>query len=190
MGSTAKAAGTTALGGAGLGAAAFPQQANDLLFGSQKRLENINYQTPEQQQQFSQLLQTLGPEAQQAFASFLQPQGAEQYQDVFQQTYVDPAMQALQQKILPGIQQRFSDLNAGSSSALNQALAQSATDLSTSLGSQYGQFLQGQQGRQLQALSQFLPMLTQQTFQPQFQQNQGILGPLLQAGGQIGAAFI
>ena len=99
-------------------------------------------------------------------------------------------MQALQQKILPGIQQRFSDLNAGSSSALNQALAQSATDLSTSLGSQYGQFLQGQQGRQLQALSQFLPMLTQQTFQPQFQQNQGILGPLLQAGGQIGAAFI
>lgn len=146
--------------------------------------------TPEQEQLFSQTLEQLGPDFLSTFSSFLQPQGPEGYQDVFQQAYVDPAMQALQTQIAPAIQQRFADVGAGSSSALNQALAQSATDLSTSIGSQYGQFLQGQQQQQLGALGQFMPLLGQQTFSPQFQQHQGILGSLMGAGGQLGAASI
>ena len=118
----------------------------------------------------------------------MQPQSAEDYQDVFQKSYVDPAMMAMERQIIPGIQQRFVDAGAGSSSALNQALAQSATDLSTSLGSQYGQFLQGQQQNQLNALNMFGQLGTQQTFSPLIQQQQGILGPLINAGGTIGAA--
>lgn len=113
--------------------------------------------------------------------------GQEQMDEIFQKSYVDPAMQTFEQQIVPGIQQRFTDANASSSSALNQALAQSAGDLSTSLGSQYGQFFQNQQQQQLQALNQFLPLMTGQTFSPLIQQQQGILGPLIQAGGQIGA---
>jgi len=158
------------------------------LMGGSTHKGNVSMLTPEQQQLYSQALGQLGPNFLGGLGQFMQPQGVEDYQDVFQQSYVEPAMQALNQQILPGIQQRFTDANAGSSSALNQALAQSATDLSTSIGSQFGQFMQGQQGNQLQALSQFLPLLTGQTFSPMIQQQQGILGPLISAGGQIGAA--
>jgi len=128
----------------------------------------------------------------QSLGGFLQPQGPEGYQDMFQQMYVDPAMQTFEQQVLPSIQQRFTDANAGSSSALNQALAQSASDLSTSLGSQFGQFMQGQQSNQLTALSQFLPLLTGQTFSPIIQERQGIAGPLAAGVGQglgMGAGY-
>lgn len=144
--------------------------------------------TPEQQSLLSGALTGLGPDAMSTFGSFLQPIGQDQMQDIFQQSFVDPAMQTFEQQIVPGIQQRFTDANASSSSALNQALAQSAGDLSTALGSQYGQFFQNQQQQQLQALNQFLPLITGQTFSPLIQQQQGILGPLIGAGGQMGAA--
>lgn len=126
----------------------------------------------------------------QTFGNLLQPMGQEQMDDVFQKAYVDPAMKTYEQQVLPSIQQRFVDANAGASSALNQALAQSAGDLSTALGSQYGQLFQNQQQQQLQALNQFLPLMTGQTFSPMIQQQQGILGPLIQAGGQMGAAYM
>lgn len=160
------------------------------LMGSTQHKGNISMLTPEQQQLFSQALGQLGPDFLSTFSSFLQPQGPGDYQDVFQQSFVDPAMQALQTQIAPAIQQRFVDANAGSSSALNQALAQSATDLSTSLGSQFGQFMQGQQGLQQQALGQFMPLLGQQTFSPMIQKREGILGPLIGAAGALGAGAL
>jgi hypothetical protein len=113
--------------------------------------------------------------------------GQEEMEAVFQKSYVDPAMQTYQQQVLPAIQQRFVDSNASSSSALNQALAQSASQLSTNLGSQYGQFYQNQQGRQQNAISQFLPMLTGQNFTPMIQQNPGLLPSLLQGFGSYAA---
>lgn len=143
--------------------------------------------TPEQQQLFSSTLKQLGPDFMQSLGGFMQPQSQEDMDSTFQKSYVDPAMQTFEQRAVPGIQQAFSDANAGSSSALNQALAQGASDLSTSMGSQYGQFQQGQQNQQLQALSQFLPLLTGQTFSPLIQQQQGLAGPLIGAAGQIGA---
>ena len=94
----------------------------------------------------------------------------------------------MEQQIAPAIQQRFADAGAGSSSALNQALAQSAQDLSTAMGSQFGQFMQGQQQMGLQAAGIASPLLTNQSFTPLLQQQSGILGPLIQAGGQVGAA--
>lgn len=114
------------------------------------------------------------------------------FQDLFQQAYVDPAMLTFEQQVLPAIQERFVGANAGSSSALNQALAQSATDLSTMLGSQMGQFYQGQQqlGQQgqLGALSALQGSLGQKQFDPIIQQQQGILGPLIGAAGQAAGA--
>jgi len=159
------------------------------LLGGTKRQEDIQLLSPEQQQLFSQGLQDVGPQALQSLGQSLQPQGAEELMSMFQQTTIDPALQALQQQILPAIQQRFADANASSSSALNQALAQTATDLSTSLGSQFGQFAQGQQQLQQGARGQALPFLTQPTFQPVLEQKQGILGPLIGAAGQAASAY-
>lgn len=141
--------------------------------------------TPEQQQLFGQTLTTLGPDFLQGMQGFMQPRSEQDMQSVFQKAYVDPAMQAFEQKALPAVQQRFVDVNAGSSSALNQALAQGAADLSTSLGSQYGQLYQNQQQQQLQALGALLPLLTGGTFTPLLQQQQGLAGPLIGAGGGI-----
>lgn len=146
--------------------------------------------TPEQQQLFSSVLSGLGPDFMESFGSFLQPQSQEDLQATFQQTYVDPAMQAFEQQTIPAIQQAFVDANAGSSSALNKALAASAAGLSTQLGANYGQFAQNERNSQLQGINQFLPLLTGSTFSPQFQQRQGILGPLLSSAGQVGGAAI
>jgi len=114
--------------------------------------------------------------------------GGEDMNAAFQKSYVDPAMQALNQNILPAVQQRYADANAGSSSALNQALSQSATDVSTQLGQQYGQFMQNEQMKQLQALGLMQPYLTGQTFTPLMQQRQGLAGPLISAAGQAAGA--
>jgi len=130
----------------------------------------------------------LGPQAGAAFQKFLQPLEPGQFQDLFQQTFVDPAMLTYEQQVLPAIQQRFVEAGAGSSSALNQALGQSAADLSTMLGSQMGQFYGQQQSQQLNALQLLNQLLGQRGFEPMIQQKQGILGPLIGAAGQIGGA--
>lgn len=146
--------------------------------------------TPQQQQFLGGILggPGLGQQAGEAYRQFLQPTSPEQYEDVFQKAVVDPAMMQYQQRVLPAIQQRFVDVGAGSSSALNQALAQSAQDLTTGLGAQYGDFFQQQQAKQLAALAGLGGLAGQRTFQPILSTGQGILGPLLQAGASIGSA--
>ncbi len=142
-------------------------------------------QTPlmtQQQTDFlNQVLQGQGPQAGAAYQQFLQPYDPSQFQDLFQQAFIDPAMQVYEQQALPAIQQRFVDANAGSSSALNQALGQSAKDLSTALGSQMGQFYQGQQSNQLQALQLLNQLLGQRQFEPSLstQQKGGLFEPLM-----------
>jgi hypothetical protein len=129
------------------------------------------------------------PLAGNAFAQFLQPLDQESLQSAFQKGVVDPTMQTYNQQVIPGIQQRFVDANASSSSALNQALSQSAKDLSTSLGGQYLNFMQGQQQNTLGALGQLGGLAGQRTFSPIVSQQGGILGPLIAALGQIGAGY-
>lgn len=160
------------------------------LMGGATHEKNISLLTPQQQQFLGGILGSpeIGQQAGQAYSQFLQPYDPAAYEDVFNKAVVDPAMMNYEQQVLPSIQQRFVDANAGSSSALNQALAQSANDLTTGLGAQYGQFFQQQQANQLSALSGLGGLAGQQTFQPLVSQGQGILGPLIGAGGQIGAA--
>jgi hypothetical protein len=126
--------------------------------------------------------------AAQSYQQFLQPYDHAQYQDIFQKSVVDPTMQVYNQQVVPGIQQRFVDANAGSSSALNQALSQSANDLGTMLGGQYLDFYKQQQANTLSALGGLGGLAGQQTFTPLISQKQGILGPLIGAAGTIGAA--
>jgi len=93
------------------------------------------------------------------FEKFLKP-SRKTYEDLmnvgtdeaaFKTGVVDPMMQQYNQQVLPSLQQRFIDMNAGSSSALNQALASSANDLTTQMGSMYLPFMQNQQQTRLAA---------------------------------------
>jgi len=158
-----------------------------LLSGSTQHAGNVSLLTDEQQQLFSQLLTGLGPQLQGTLGGLLQP-GEQDYQDVFQKSYVDPAMQALNQQIIPGIQQQFADTGSSASSALNQALAQSASDVSTAIGSQYGQFLQGQQAMQQQGqlggIQGLLSLLTNQTFTPMIHQTPSLLATAVGGAGK------
>jgi hypothetical protein len=141
--------------------------------------------TPEQQTMLSQIVTGLGPQYQQALSGFLQPQSQEESFAEFEKMYGEPAKQAFSQYITPAIQQQYGDANAASSSALNQTLAKSASDLSTSIGSQYGQFQQNKNNQMLQALGLVGPQLFQQTFSPLISQNQGWGGPAIGATGDI-----
>ncbi len=162
------------------------------MLGGSTLEQNVELLTPEQKQFLQSILGAPGisEQAMQAYQQQLQPYNPQQYQDIFQKAIIDPTMMQYQQQILPAIQQRFVDANSGSSSALNQALAQSANDLSTALGSQYLDFYKQKQANQLSALGGLQGLAGQQTFQPIVAQKGGILGPLLKAGGSIGAGFL
>jgi hypothetical protein len=109
---------------------------------------------------------------------------------MFQKSFIDPAQQALQRQIIPGIKEQFLGMDESGSSALNQALSQSATDVSGLLGSQYMNQYNQQQGNLLQALGLMSGLGSQKTFEPMLQQRQGLLGPLLGAGGAIGGGLL
>lgn len=162
----------------------------DTMMGSAKHTGNVPLVPQESSDFLQQLLVGMGPQAQETLMGFLQGADPSQMQDQFQQMFVDPAMLTYEQQVLPAIQQRFVDAGAGSSSALNQALGQSAADLSTMLGSQMGQFAQGQQQNALQALGLGTQAAGQRTFDPIIQQKQGLAGPLIGAGGSMAAAAL
>lgn len=110
-------------------------------------------------------------------------------EDLFQKGVVDPAMKQYENQILPSIQQRFIDANAGSSSALNQALSQSATDLQSALSGQRLQMQQNASQNQLQVLAQLLGLTTARQFDPIVQgPSTGILPDLIKGGAAIGSA--
>jgi hypothetical protein len=58
------------------------------------------------------------------------------------------------------------------------------------LGSQMGQFYQGQQQNTLEALGLLGGMAGQKMRQPMIQQRQGLLGPLIGAAGQVGGGAL
>jgi len=103
---------------------------------------------------------------------------------LFQKSYVDPAMKAFNQQIVPGLQEQLGESSA--SGALNRALSGAAGDIATGLGQQYGNFYQQQQQQGAQGLA---GLSQQRTFEPTFNQQQGILGPLIGAIGDMVAAY-
>jgi hypothetical protein len=161
------------------------------LLGGATHEGNIDLLSPQQQQFLGGILGQpgIGQQAGQAYNQFLQPFDSTKYEDVFNKAVVNPSMQQFEQRVIPSIQQSFVDANAGSSSALNQALGQSAQDLTTSLGSQYLNFFNQQQANQMGALANLGGLANQQQFSPLISQGGGILGPLLGAIGNLGAGF-
>lgn len=136
-------------------------------FGSISHEGNADLITPQQQEMFTKAGDIYGNMA-----------GPE----AFQTGFVDPMMMQFQQQTLPAVQQRFVDANAGSSSALNQALAQSAQDLQTQLGQYY---MQAQQG----AAQGYAGLAGQRQFEPLIAQRQGWFGPTMGALGQAAGGY-
>jgi len=155
-----------------------------------QQVGQANTASPEQSNFINQNLQNANQSSQNAYNQFLQPYDSKQFQDLFQKSFVDPAMRVYDQQVVPGIQERFGNANAGSSSALNQALASSASDLSTALGSQMGNFYQQQQQNQLTALGQLGGMSGQKILDPIIQQGYNPTGDMIGAGGDILGALI
>jgi len=122
-------------------------------------------------------------EQQKYLSGQMQGQDPQQFQNMFQKSFVDPAQQIMQRQIIPGIKEQFMGMDESGSSALNQALSQSATDLTSSLGSQMmNQYNLGQnRGMQAAGTQQFSPMIHEQ---------QGILGDIIKMIGSLGAAGI
>lgn len=158
--------------------------------GGTEQKENISLLTPEQQSFLSSALGTGQSQlAGQAYSDLLQPYSPEAYQDIFQKSFVDPATKTLQQQIIPALKESYLGEGERESGALNRALAQSASDLSSSLGSQYMNFFNQQQQNKLAALSGLGSLAGGRTFEPQLEQTQGILGPLLAALAKAGIGF-
>ena len=119
----------------------------------------------------------------------MQPYDPEQFQDLFQKSFIDPATQALQRQIIPAIKENFLGLDESGSGSLNRALSQSATDLSTALGSQYMNFYNQNNANQLSALGQLGNLGSQKTFEPLIQQTSPLLPMLIQALAEGAGAF-
>jgi len=106
---------------------------------------------------------------------------------------LSPALKSLSSVLSPALKSLSSELSPAlnfpsSSSAMNQALGQSAQDLTTSLGAQYLPYMQGQQQNTLQALNQVGGLAGQQTYQPY--QQEGALPGLFQGLGTAGAGAL
>ena len=118
------------------------------------------------------------------------------FEDQFQKGVVDPTMKMYQQDILPGLEQRYADVGAGSSSALNQALIGSSEDLTNLLASQrigyQGQQQQFKQNAQNSALQTIMNLMGQKSFQPIVQgPTEGLIKPLIGGAAQgAGAAIV
>jgi hypothetical protein len=98
-------------------------------------------------------------------------------------------MKQYENTVLPSIQQRFGDANAGSSSALNQALSQSATDLQSALAGKRLDLQQNSSQNNLNVLAQLLGMAGTKQFDPIVQgPNSGLLPDLIKGGSSIAAA--
>jgi len=146
------------------------------LLGGVSHEGNVDLLSPEQQGYLSSAMGGLGQMGQQ--------QDPQQFQQMFQKSFIDPAQQAMQRQIMPGIKEQFLGEESGSS-ALNQALAQSATDLSMGLGQQYMNQYNLGQGRQMQALGGLGGLAGQKTFSPMIHEQEGVLGNIIDALGKI-----
>lgn len=143
--------------------------------------------TPQQQNYLNSILgQNLGG-AQGALGGLLQPFSEE----FFQETIAQPTQQNYERNILPALESRYAEAGAGSSSALNQALTQSAEDLNTTLAQQRLGLFQGQQQAQMGALGQLGNALGQKAFDPITQGPQsGMLKDIIGAAGSLGGGYM
>lgn len=145
-----------------LGGAATGFVGRDTLLGSEGKFKKLDTKTPEQMQNIEQILSRLGIPTDQAFdyiQSILSNEpGA--YED-----FERPYLENFEQKIVPGITERFAGAGALSSSGLNQSIAQAGRGLQTDLAAQRANLKSGA----INQLQQFGNQGQQSTFQNYYQ---------------------
>lgn len=144
-----------------------------------QKVQNVALYTPEQQDLLNQAGQVYGNDVMTLLQQII---GGQDTTELFQKTYVDPAMLAFNRDIAPAIAERFQGGDTGLSSALNQTLAKSAEDITTLLGSQMGNFMQNQQQAQLQAAGQLGGLATTKQFEPVIKQKKNWWEDLIDIG--------
>jgi len=166
------------------------------LFGEDaQQVGKANLMTGEQSKLLKQALSGVGGDFSGVLKQLLNPQESSgAFEDQFQKGVVDPTMKMYQQDILPGLEQRYADIGAGSSSALNQALIGSSEDLTNLLAGQrinyQGQQQASRQNAQNSALQTIMGLMGQKQFQPIVQgPTEGLIKPLIGAAGQVGAGL-
>jgi len=164
-----------------------------LFGGDAKEVGTANLMTKEQQKLLKGALGSVGGDFGNVLLELLQGGGTSgAFEDQFQKGVVDPTMQTYNQDILPALEQRYADIGAGSSSALNQALVRSSDDLTNLLAGQrigyQGQQQATRQNAQNSALQAIMSLMGQKSFQPIVQgPTEGLIKPLIGAAGQVGA---
>lgn len=150
-----------------------------LLFGKSKFQGNVNLLTPEQSSFLANILQGSQGLASNSYGNLLQQYNPESYNSFYQQSFVKPAQEMLQRQIIPQIKENFLGLDESASGALNRALAQSASDVSTQIGqgilNQYNVHNQNQLG----ALSSLNALLGRQSIEPIVHSRPSLLSVLL-----------
>ena len=171
--------------------------ARGQVFGQDARQTGqANLMTKEQRNILKNVLGESGGDLSNVLQELLNPQGTSgTFDDQFQQGVVEPSMQMYNQDILPALEQRYADIGAGSSSALNQALIRSSEDLTNQLSGQriayQGQQQSTRQNAQNSALQTIMSLMGQKAFQPIVQgPTEGLIKPLIGAAGKVAAASI
>jgi len=153
-----------------------------LLGGTNSEL--LNLLSPEQQQFLSKLLGSQTQNANNAFGNFFQQYSPSQYNDFYNESFVQPAQKVLAEQIIPQLKEALGQ-DQSSSGALNRALTQASSGVATGLGqNMLNQYNQSQTNR-LGALNTFSGIGTARTQEPIVHQKSGILPAILSAVGQM-----
>lgn len=150
-------------------------------FSENKQLDLFN---PQQKQFLNSVLGVGENQGINALSGFLQGPNQGQLDDVFQKAYLNPAMTAFNEELVPTLQAQFADSTGGQSSALNRALAKAATGLAGQLGSQYGGLYQQGTQNQMDALKLLGSLSGQKTFENYQREVPGLAGEMIKGLAQ------
>lgn len=128
---------------------------DEMMMGSEAKIEKINKWTPEQMKAFKEFWKTENIKSDPLYQKgnkYLQDLlgGGQGAYDLFE----NPLMQKYQQDIAPGIAERFAGLGAGSSSGFNQSMARGAENMVGQLGEMRGKLTQNALQQSLQYAQQ------------------------------------
>ncbi len=142
-----------------------------------KQVGTADLLDPAQRQVFERILGTdinrlFDPQTQQGF---------------FQQQVAEPTLEQFRRQVIPAIQEQFVGQGASSSSGLNQALAQAATDVQSNLAAQLGGFQQQGLQNQMALLSQALGL---GATKPLIQEGSNPLGAAAGLFGTVGGSLL
>lgn len=147
-------------------------------FGSKPRNERVDLLTGEQTDLLNQMIRNI----------MAGTGGFGFDEDFFQRSFVDPAMREFENRIAPGIQQKFIGAGAARGSNVQDALTRAGADIEGSLARQRAELLNQALNRQLQGAG--LALGTKQFGIEQVPGEEGFASYALPIAGAVGGGLI